>query len=124
MLIQLLIILFSLFALSRLRVKFKNKEISGKEFFLWTPFWLLVIGATIWFKQTDIIANFFGVEKGADLAVYISIIALFYLIFKIIVKLDKLDKDITQIVRIVAVNKQEIFNSLEKDNRTSIADKE
>ncbi len=107
MLIQFLIILFSLFALTRLRIKFKNKEISSKEFFLWFGFWILVIGATVWFRQTDIIANFFGVEKGADLAVYISIITLFYLIFKIIVKLDKLDRDITKIVRSVAIEDQE-----------------
>jgi small membrane protein len=106
MLIQILIILFSLFALNRLRSKFKNKEISNKEFFLWMVFWLLVIGATIWFKQTDIIASFFGVEKGADLAIYISIITLFYLIFKIIVKLDKIEKDITKLVRGVALEEQ------------------
>jgi small membrane protein len=106
MLIQILIILFSLFALNRIRSKFKNKEISNKEFFLWMVFWLLVIGATIWFKQTDIIASFFGVEKGADLAIYISIITLFYLIFKIIVKLDKIEKDITKLVRGVAIDEQ------------------
>lgn len=108
MLIQILIILFSLFALSRLFSKFKNKEVSNKELFLWSCFWFLVIGATIWFRQTDIIANFVGVEKGADLAVYLSIVFLFYLMFKIIVKIDKIEKEITVIVRELAIKNKEI----------------
>ena len=107
MLIQFLIILFSFFALNRLRIKFKSKDISNKEFLLWLSFWFIVIGATIWFRQTDRIASFFGVEKGADLAVYISIIALFYLIFKIIVKLDRLERDLTKLVRDKAINERE-----------------
>ncbi|NCF75410.1 MAG: DUF2304 family protein [Xanthomonadaceae bacterium] len=107
MLIQLIIISFSLFAISRLLKKFKVKEISNREFYLWLLIWVLIIGATIWFRKTDVIAKFFGVEKGADLAVYLSIVVLFYLIFKLIVKIDKLEKDITKIVRKIAIDKQE-----------------
>lgn len=107
MLIQILIILFSFFAISRLIKKFRGKDISGKEFYLWLLFWFLVIGATIWFRETDIIASFFGVEKGADLAVYISVITLFYLMFKLIVKIDKMDREITKLVRELALRKDD-----------------
>ncbi|MCK5460309.1 DUF2304 family protein [Candidatus Parcubacteria bacterium] len=103
MLIQFIIILFSLFAISRLRSKLKAKEIDVKEFYLWLPFWAVTIIATVWFRKTDIIAKFFGVEKGADLAVYISIIVLFYLLFKLIVKIKKIERDITKITRELAI---------------------
>ena len=103
MLIQFIIILFSLFAISRLRSKLKVKEIDAKEFYLWLLFWAVIIIATLWFRKTDIIAKFFGVEKGADLAVYISILFLFYLLFKLIVKIKKIERDITKIIREIAI---------------------
>ena len=103
MLIQFIIILFSLFAISRLKNKLKVKEIDIKEFYLWLLFWVIIIIATVWFRKTDIIAKFFGVEKGADLAVYISIIVLFYLLFKLIVKIKKIERDITKITREIAI---------------------
>ncbi len=104
MLIQFIIILFSFFAIFRLIDKFKRKEVFIKEFLLWMIVWCSVIGATVWFKKVDIIAGFFGVERGADMAIYISILVLFYLVFKIIVKLDKIDKSMTKIVRGIAIN--------------------
>lgn len=103
MLIQILIILFSLFVISRLFKKYKEKVITGKEFYLWLVFWVMVMGATVWFRETDVIAGFFGVEKGADLAVYVSVIVLFYIIFKLIVKIDKMDRDMTRLVRELAI---------------------
>lgn len=107
MLIQFIIILFSAFVIFRLLDKFKRKEVSIKEFYIWLFFWLSVISATIWFRKTDIIAKFFGVEKGADLAVYISIIVLFYLAFKMVIKFDKMERDITKIIRKIAIDKRE-----------------
>ena len=107
MLIQFIIILFSAFVIFRLIDKFKKKEVSTKEFCLWLFFWLLVISATIWFRKTDVIAKFFGVEKGADLAVYVSIIVLFYLVFKMVIKFDKMERDITKIVRKIAIDSEE-----------------
>ena len=107
MLIQFIIILFSAFVIFRLLDKFKKKEVSTKEFYLWLFFWLSVISATIWFRKTDVIAKFFGVEKGADLAVYVSIIVLFYLVFKMVIKFDKMERDITKIVRKIAIDKQD-----------------
>lgn len=112
MLIQFIIILFSLFAIFRLIDKFRKKEVFVKEFFLWMIVWCSVIGATAWFRKIDVIAGFFGVERGADLAIYVSILVLFYLMFKIIVKLDSVDRSITKIVRNVAIN-----SAAEKDKK-------
>ncbi len=106
MLIQLVIILFVGFAVWRLVQKFKNQEISKKEFGGWLFFCLLVFGGTIWFRKTDIIAQFLGVEKGADLAVYFSVLVLFYLVFKILVKIDRIERNITKITREIALREK------------------
>lgn len=99
MLIKILLLLFVLFALSRIFSRLYKEEITKKEFFIWLIFWLLVGGAVIWPKTTDIIAGFVGVSRGADLLVYISILVIFFIVFKIIVKLEKIDREITKIIR-------------------------
>jgi hypothetical protein len=105
MLIKLIITIFILFVSSRVFLKYKKREITIQEFLGWLVFWLLVLGATFWPKFTDLIASKVGVSRGADLLVYLSIIVLFFAVFKIIVKLKKIDRDITKIVREVALDK-------------------
>jgi len=103
MLIKIVILLFSLFALSKAFFRYKKHEISSKELILWAIFWAMVVTATLWHRTTDIIAEIFGVERGADFLVYLSVIVLFFLIFKVLVKIEKIERDITKIVREVAV---------------------
>lgn len=105
MIIKVVIILFVVFVLFRTWLRFKQKDITSRELSIWTIFWLLVVGATLAPQQTDVVAQVVGVGRGADLLVYLSIIALFFLVFKIIVKLEKIDKDVTEVVRNTAINK-------------------
>ncbi|MBI3290975.1 DUF2304 domain-containing protein [Candidatus Falkowbacteria bacterium] len=105
--IKVIIIVFIAFVLWRTFIRFKKKDITGRELGIWTIFWLLVIGATLVPRQTDTIAQFVGVERGADLLVYLSIIVLFFVVFKIIVKLEKIDRDITTVVRATSLNDEE-----------------
>lgn len=99
MIIKIVIIVFVCGVLAKTVGRFRQHEITGRELTIWTIFWLLVAGATIVPKETDVVAQWLGVERGADLLVYLSIIALFFMVFKIIVKLEKLDRDITKVVR-------------------------
>ncbi len=80
---------------------------TGREFFIWLIFWLLVLTATFWPKLTDKLANFVGVGRGVDLMIYLSIIVLFFAVFKIIIKLKQIDRNITKIVREVALKDKE-----------------
>lgn len=53
------------------------------------------------------IANEIGIGRGVDLAIYLSILLLFYLAYKILVKLEKINRDITKMVRNSALRKRE-----------------
>ena len=106
MIIKVLIILFILFVLSRTIVRFKRGDITNRELTIWAIFWLAVAVATLVPKKTDAIAQWLGVERGADLLVYLSLIALFFAVFKIIVKLEKIDRDITEVVRKTALDNE------------------
>lgn len=117
MLIKYIIIIFSLFVIYKAGLKFKNKDISKQEYALWIIFWITVIIATLMPKNIDKIAQFAGVERGADLIVYLSIVAIFYLIFRIFIHLEKIDREITTIVRKTALNQEDINKKNEKNSR-------
>ncbi|MAF13876.1 MAG: hypothetical protein CMI53_03215 [Parcubacteria group bacterium] len=103
MIIKVIIIIFAAFVLWRTFVRFKAAEITSREVVIWTVFWLLVVGVTLVPQQTDTISQYLGVERGADLLVYLSVITLFFIVFRIIVKLEKIDKEITKVVRNTAL---------------------
>jgi len=103
MYIKFIIIAFAVFALSRAFIRYKNEEIRFREFFIWGVFWLLVVSASLYPKTTDIIAKYLGVERGADLFVYLSIIILYFIVFKVLLHLKKIDREITDVVRKIAL---------------------
>src|SRR3989344_9492521 len=104
MIIKIIIILFILFVLWRTFSRYLKGDISIRELVIWVVFWLLVGLAAILPQKTDILAQWLGVSRGADLLGYSSIIVLFFVVFRIIVKLEKIDREITKVVRETALN--------------------
>ncbi len=104
MLIQILISLFALFAISRLIIKKTRQELKIPEFFIWLIFWLIA-SVVVWIPNvTNILANFLGIGRGADLVFYLSILILFYLIFKVYIKIERVEREITKVVRRDSLN--------------------
>ena len=104
-LIQIVVIIFVIFALSRAFLRFKDKKISNMEFIFWLLLWIAVL--TVVFKPeiTNIFANYLGIERGIDVVIYLSILVLFYLMFRLYVKIDVMEKNITKVVRKDAIEK-------------------
>ena len=107
MLIQIVLIIFILLVVWRLVLRFRRKEISVKEFLAWLVFWIIAGLAAAWPKATDIVAKFLGVETGFNLLVALAILVVFYLVFRIFVKLEKTEKDITKIVEHIALENKD-----------------
>jgi len=105
--IKVIIIVFILFVLWRTFIRFRKNDITSRELILWAVFWLLMAVVTLMPQRTDLVAQWLGVERGADLLVYLSIIVLFFVVFRIIVKLEKIDRDITMIVRNTALDQED-----------------
>jgi len=104
-LIQIIIIVFALFAYSRAILRFKDKKISISELALWTVVWVSVILAGINTGSISWLSDALGIKRPVDLALYSSVILLFYLTFRIYVKLESLEQDITKVVRNIAIKK-------------------
>jgi hypothetical protein len=103
MLIQILIIAFAVFALLRAFVKFRARELSISWFIFWLVFWV-GLGIVVWLPQTtEIVAQWVGVGRGVDAAIYFSIVLLFYLVFRIFLKLQSIESNITKLTREEAI---------------------
>jgi len=54
---------------------------------------------------TTYIANLMGIGRGSDIVIYVSIMMLFYLIFRINVYIENIRHDITKLVREIGMLK-------------------
>lgn len=108
MLQQLIAIIIILFFVSRLIILKKNKKIAGGEFIFWLGFWVLAAASVLLLKFLDRFVAGLGFSASAiNILVYIAVIVLFYLNFRLRLKVEKMDRDITKIVREIAIGKDE-----------------
>jgi len=105
-LIQFAGILFALFAYSRVLLRFKEKNVSGKELVFWSVIWISIIFVAIIPGFIGWFSNIFGIGRAIDFAVYTSIVLMFYLVFRMYVRLESLEQSITKIVREMAIRKK------------------
>ena len=92
-----------MFAWSRVFKKYRLGETKLKELVLWSIFWIVAGIITIVPNSTYIVANFVGIGRGADLVIYVSLALLFYILFRVFYRLEKIEKNITQITRELAL---------------------
>ncbi len=102
---QLLITLFVFFAISRVVLRYNEGKISTVALVGWIGVWSW-IELIVWIPTlTTVIARTLGIGRGADLIIYGSIVILYYLIFRLYVKLEDVERQITKIVQIIALKK-------------------
>ena len=81
----------------------RQRRISTISFFFWTVLWTAAATVIIYPKSTMIVAHFLGIGRGTDLVLYLSVILILYLLIKVYVRLEQVDREITQIVRAIAL---------------------
>jgi len=105
--IQLVLSLFLFFAISRVYLRFKEGTINLGAFLFWIALWVLALFSIFYPDFTTYWAQLFGIGRGADAIIYISIILLFYLIFRTNVMLENLREEISRVVREIALREKE-----------------
>lgn len=104
LLFQVIALIFLLFVIARLIIKFSRKQLSIKIFIFWFVFWLFVGLVIILPSTTEYLAKLLGIGRGVDLALYISTIIIFYLIFHFFLRQQKMEQEITKLTRRLALN--------------------
>ena len=102
-----IITIFVLLSIFKLIKQRKNNKITLLSFIFWFILWLVIALVFYLPETTSYLAQMVGVGRGVDLALYISIIIIFYLLFKVFVRLNKIDREITKIVRKEALKDEE-----------------
>jgi len=101
--IQIIIIVFALFAWSRAMLRLRDSNISVGEFSFWSMIWSIVIIVALFPDIISGVSKLVGIGRGVDLAVYAGVILLFYLMFRLYVKMDMQARETTKLVRDIAI---------------------
>lgn len=96
---QIFFIAFSLLAIGNVWKRKKIRELGPKGACFWILFWLGADAVVLWPGITTIIANLFGIGRGSDFILYISIAVMFFILFKLHVKIERMNREVTKIVR-------------------------
>jgi|SRR3989344_3933645 len=103
--IQILLLAFILFALSRVILRSREKILSNQASLFWIFIWLAALVGILLPATTTRIAELFGVGRGVDVIVYISLALLFYLVFRIYVMIEDIRHEVSFLIRHLALRK-------------------
>lgn len=101
--IQLLLLVFVLFAASRAVLQFRGGTIRFGALSFWLMIWVVALIAIFYPNETTQLARALGIGRGVDVVVYASIAILFYLVFRLHVYLENIRTEISRLVREVSL---------------------
>lgn len=96
---QILFIIFTVVAVGSVVNRYQNNQLSNRGLVFWVLFWLLALGIVLFPDTTLRLANAVGIGRGSDFVIYISVIVMFFVLFRLHVKLETMNRDITKVVR-------------------------
>ena len=103
--IQFFLLAFVVAALAKAIYAYKQRGIRTPSFLFWTVVWMGTASIIIFPDATSVLARLLGIGRGADLIIYASLVASFYLIFRIHLMLARLEQEITELVRAIALER-------------------
>jgi len=101
--IQFVLIFVILFAISRVYLRWRENVLTPRTALFWVTIWACALLGVILPQTTTKVAEFFGVGRGVDIIVYISLTLLFYLVFRIYVMIEDIRNEITFLIRKLAL---------------------
>lgn len=104
---QIIAILIILLFFFNIFNQWKKKTITNNEFFFWAIFWIFGIITIILIKPIDkLVSNLGFSSSGISLVFYLAVMVLFYLIFKLRLRVLKVEKDITDLARKISLEER------------------
>lgn len=97
--LQYLIIIFVLFASSRVMLQFRKKTISFGQYMFWQVLWVFLLIFGLFSSYFNFLTTLLGIQRLVDVIIYASIGILFYLIYRLYIRIEDIHKDISILVR-------------------------
>ena len=103
------ILLIALFALAVVKavLRFRTGDLSVAGLLYWVVFWFAAAAIVIVPDSTFYFARMLGIGRGSDLVVYLALVLLFFLVFKLMTVTERQKKEITELTRQAALHKDE-----------------
>jgi small membrane protein len=99
MILEIVASIFIVFAVSRVILRMKDHKLTFAELFFWLSVWACMIVVVFFPQVTEFFASLLGIGRGIDVIIYVSIALLFYLVFRLYIKIVELEREITLLVR-------------------------
>ncbi|ABR56916.1 DUF2304 domain-containing protein [Methanococcus aeolicus] len=112
--IQIIAIVLAVFALSRIILQVKNSNMTFDAALFWVFIWISILTSVIFPSMLGKLAILTGVGRGVDVIIYLSIMMLFYLLYRTYVKMENMEREITKLVREIAINEREENKTVNK----------
>ena len=103
--IQIVLFIFLIFVVSRVVLRLKDGNLTIGGFLFWVSLWSMGGVAVVYPSFTSYLAKKIGIQRGTDVAVYLSLALLFYLIFRTNILIEDLKNEITCLTREIALKK-------------------
>ena len=101
--IRVILTIFALFAWTRVVMRFRDKVVNSKELAFWTLVWFGIIVVIFLPYKTTIVAKLLGMERGIDAMFLIAIVTLFYALYRLYMKSNENEQEMTRLVRQIAL---------------------
>lgn len=108
---QIVLLIFLLFAISRVILRFRGGALSVRGFVFWSGLFGLAIVAVFFPGLTGELAKAAGIGRGVDAVIYASLVLLFYLIFRLHIFIEDIKNEITTLVRKLAMEEMDNKNA-------------
>lgn len=111
MIVQYILLLIIALIVFFIIIRFRSRELSLLPFLFWIVLWIGA-GIVVWNPEIpQRIANELGIGRGVDLIVYFAILFIVFAQFKMLVRQERMEKEITKVVREIALQpKSQITN--------------
>jgi small membrane protein len=110
--VQFLLLAFVLAALTKVIHSYTQRGMQRRAFLFWTVVWIGTAAIITFPEATSFLAHGVGIGRGADLIIYASLLMSFYLILRLHLLLARLEQEITEIVRAIALEQlQKLLDS-------------
>ncbi len=106
--IQIILLLFVAFAILKTVGRAVKRDVTRAQLVFWCLVWIAIAAAAIFPQWTVILANRLGVGRGSDLVLYAAVALLLYIVFRLTVRIERMDRAITKVVR---------HDALERDDK-------
>jgi small membrane protein len=87
----------------RILVRFRQGHLSTLRALGWLGLWVAALVLSLFPWMTDRLSQWAGIERGSTLFFFFSILFLVYIIFNLHVRIDRLQRELTDLVRALAL---------------------